>query len=158
VIEGPPSGAVRALLRAPLWLYRVRLGFLFGHRLAYIAHRGRRTGKRREVVAEVVQHDPARPEIVVVAAWGRAPDWYLNLRAGPALEVRVAGRRWVRPVHRFLDGPETLHVLLAYQRRHPRSWRFLAPRLGFPAEPGDPAWPGVARTVHAIAFRPASPG
>ena len=153
-----PTGALRALLRAPLWLYRAGLGPLFGHRLAYVAHRGRRTGARGEVVAEIVRYDPAGPEIVVIAAWGRHPDWYLNLRAGPAIEVRVAAERWVRPAHHFLDGAETLRILQAYQRQHPRLWRHLAPRLGFPVDPQDPAWPGIAGTVHAIAFRPGQPG
>lgn len=63
-----PRGLLRFLLRAPIWLYRAGLGGLFGHRLIYIAHRGRRTGARREVVVETVRYDPAVPEAVVVAA------------------------------------------------------------------------------------------
>jgi hypothetical protein len=31
---------LRKLLRAPIWLYRARLGFLLGHRFVYVAHRG----------------------------------------------------------------------------------------------------------------------
>lgn len=149
-----PSGVLRVLLRLPIWLYRARLGRLLGHRLLYLAHRGRRTGARREVVAETVRYDPGLPEAVVVAAWGKDPDWYRNLRVGPALEVRVGGRRWVRPEHRFLDGTETMRTLLAYRRAHPRAWRRIAPLLGFPVDPADPRWPEVADAVHAIAFTP----
>lgn len=153
-----PKGALRVFLRLPIWLYRVRLGWLLGHRLVYLAHRGRRTGARREVVAETVRYDPERPEVVVVAAWGRDPDWYRNLRVGPALEVRVGGHRWTRPAHRFLDGTETARTLLDYQRAHPRAWRHIAPLLGFPTDPADPRWPEVAGSVHAIAFTPGHDG
>lgn len=149
-----PRGLLRLVLRAPIWLYRARLGWLFGHRLLYLAHRGRRTGARREVVVETVRYDPAAPEVTVVAAWGGNPDWYRNLKAAPAIEVRLGTRRWPAPTHRFLDASETHRTLLAYQRAHPRAWKRLAPLLGFPTDPADPRWPEVAATVHAIAFTP----
>ena len=44
----------RWLVRAPINLYRVGLGFLFGTRLLMLEHVGRRTGARRYVVLEVV--------------------------------------------------------------------------------------------------------
>jgi deazaflavin-dependent oxidoreductase (nitroreductase family) len=154
VTDRQPAGALRMLLRLPIWLYRWRLGRLAGHRLVYIVHRGRRTGLRREVVAEVVRYDRSVPEVVVLAAWGRSPDWYRNLTAGPAVEIRIAGQRWERPAHRFLDGAETLRTLLGYQAAHPRAWRRLAPLLGFPVDPTDPRWPEVADAAHAIAFTP----
>ncbi|WP_020670357.1 nitroreductase family deazaflavin-dependent oxidoreductase [Amycolatopsis nigrescens] len=150
-----PTGLLKVLLRAPIWLYRAHLGRLLGHRLLYLAHQGRRTGARREVVVETVRYNPAVPEVVVIAAWGGDPDWYRNLKAAPALEVRLGGQHWPRPGHRFLDGTETLGVLRAYQRAHPHAWKRLAPALGFPADPADPRWPAVAEGVHAIAFTPA---
>nr|WP_246331088.1 nitroreductase family deazaflavin-dependent oxidoreductase [Saccharopolyspora hordei] len=149
-----PRGLLRLLLRAPIHLYRLGLGRLAGYRFVYLAHRGRRTGARREVVVEVVRYDPAVPEVVVVAAWGKNPDWYRNVRAAPAIELRVADQRWPEPEHRFLDGSEVQRLLAEYQQRHPRAWRRLAPLLGFPADPSDPRWPDVAARTRAIAFRP----
>jgi deazaflavin-dependent oxidoreductase (nitroreductase family) len=154
ITDRKPRGLLRLFLRAPIWLYRANLGRLTANRLLYLAHRGRKSGARREVVVEVVSHDPAKPEAVVIAAWGKDPDWYKNLRAAPAIEVRLGRHRWVAPEHRFLDGAETRATLLAYQRAHPRAWRRIAPLLGFPADPADPAWPEVAAGVRAIAFRP----
>lgn len=149
-----PHGLLRLLLRAPIWLYHARLGWLAGHRLLYLAHRGRRTGARREVVVEVVRYDPTVPEAIVVAAWGKNPDWYRNLQTAPALEVRLGARRWPHPYHRFLDGDETHQALLAYQRAHAHAWKRIAPLLGLPADPADPRWPEIAATVRAIAFTP----
>ncbi|MER7013861.1 nitroreductase family deazaflavin-dependent oxidoreductase [Saccharopolyspora sp. NPDC000359] len=149
-----PRGLLRILLRAPIHLYRARLGWLVGHRFVYLAHRGRKTGARREVVVEVVRHDPDVPEVVVVAAWGKNPDWYRNIQAAPAIEVRLGSQRWPAPEQRFLDAAEVQRLLLDYQQAHPRAWKRLAPLLGFPADPADERWPEVAARTRAIAFRP----
>jgi deazaflavin-dependent oxidoreductase (nitroreductase family) len=128
---------------------------VFGHRLVYLAHRGRKSGARREVVVEVVHFDATIPEVTVIAAWGGTPQWYRNLRAAPAIEVRIGRQRWNSPAARFLDKDEILAVLHTYQRAHPAAFRQLGPKLGFPAESDDPSWPDVAARVHAVAFRPA---
>jgi hypothetical protein len=44
----------RRLVRAPIWLYRARLGFLFGPRLIMLEHTARKSGARCYVVLEVV--------------------------------------------------------------------------------------------------------
>jgi deazaflavin-dependent oxidoreductase (nitroreductase family) len=151
-----PTGLLRRLLRAPIWLYRLRLGWLADHRLVYIAHRGRRSGKRRETVVEVARYFPAIPAVVVVAAWGKHTDWYLNLKAAPALEVRIATQRWDHPRQRFLNRSETVRILHEYQQAHLYAWKQLAPLLGFPDDPADPRWSEVAARVKAIAFAPST--
>lgn len=156
ITDRKPTGLLRFALRLPIWLYRARLGWLLGHRLVYVAHRGRRSGARREVVVEVVRFDAGIPEVTVIAAWGGTPEWYRNLCAAPAIEVRTGRERWVAPEQRFPAAKETLAVLHSYQRAHPKAFRRLAPRLGFPAEIDDPTWPDVAASVHAVAFRPSA--
>jgi deazaflavin-dependent oxidoreductase (nitroreductase family) len=148
IVERKPTGLLRAVLRTPIWFYRNGLGWLFGHRLAYIVHIGRKSGLRREVVAEVVRHDPSVPEIVVIAAWGREPDWYRNLKAAPAAEVRVSRLRWEDPSHRFLGTADTVAVLRDYRRARPHAWKRIAPILGFPVDLDTEAVPDA----HAIAF------
>jgi deazaflavin-dependent oxidoreductase (nitroreductase family) len=154
ITDRKPTGWLRRALRAPIWLYRAHLGWVFGHRLVYVAHRGRRTGALREVVVEAVAHSPAPPSVTVVAAWGKNPDWYRNLLAAPAIEVRVGRHRWHAPDHRHLTSTEIQQTLHTYQRAHPHAWRRLAPLLGFPIDPDDPRWPAVAGSVRAIAFTP----
>lgn len=126
-----PSKRVRGLLRlwmrAPLWLYRVRirgyaLGELllwaFGHPHIRVAHRGRRTGLTRQVVLEVIHYDAKSKEWFVAAVWGPESDWYRNLRAADALEVETAGRRFV-PEQRMVGPHEAQQLLDDYQRRNP---------------------------------------
>jgi deazaflavin-dependent oxidoreductase (nitroreductase family) len=154
ITDRPPTGLMKAVLRLPIWAYRAHLGWIFGHRLVYIAHRGRTSGARREVVAEVVRFDKAVPEVTVIAAWGGTPQWFRNLKAAPAIEVRIGRQSWEAPAQRFLTAEEILSTLRAYQAAHPRAFKELGPRLGFPADPQDPTWPQVAARVHAVAFRP----
>jgi deazaflavin-dependent oxidoreductase (nitroreductase family) len=154
ITDRKPTGLLRLALRAPIWLYRAGLGRVFGHRLVYLVHVGRRTGARREVVVEAVAHHPAVPSVTVVAAWGTNPDWYRNLLAAPTVEVRVGAYRWRSPVHRQLSSAEVRATLHAYRQARPRAWRRLAPLLGFPATADDPRWETVAGAVRAIVFTP----
>ncbi len=147
---GRPTGLLRLVLRAPVGLYRMRLGWLLGSRFVYIVQRGRRTGMPRAVVVEAVNVKHRPPEITVVAAWGARPDWYLNLRAAPPLEIRCGSRRWIRPGRRFLEDAETGALLAAYQQEHRRVWKRIAPVIGLPSDPLH----GDLSDVHAIAFTP----
>ena len=53
----PPRGLLRFLLRLPIWLYQLHLGFLLGHRFLLLTHTGRRSGLLRRTVVEVVSYD-----------------------------------------------------------------------------------------------------
>jgi hypothetical protein len=48
----------RKFVRAPIYLYKLRLGFLFGHRMLLLEHIGRKSAARRYAVLEVVDHRP----------------------------------------------------------------------------------------------------
>ena len=112
----PPTGVLRLLLRVPIWLYRLHLGWLFDHRLLMLTHRGRNTGKVRQTVLEVVRFDPVNQESVVLAGWHGDVDWYRNLKAHPALRVST-GRGHYVPAQRLLDAEETAAEFVAYVRR-----------------------------------------
>ena len=57
----------------PIYLYRLDLGRLLVHRFLVLVHRGRESGLLRETVLEVLLHDPATRESVMLSAWGRKP-------------------------------------------------------------------------------------
>ena len=151
----PPTGPLRWLFRLPLWLYRARLGWLLGHRFACLTHVGRRTGQVHRTVVEVVRFDPRTQEIVVAAGWGGRTDWYRNIQARPALEIRC-GRLAYRPSQRFLTADETYLEVQRYVRRHPWVARYVFPRLlGLPFDaPGDERRAVVDATLRGVAFRP----
>ncbi len=144
-----PTGLLRVAFRVPIGLYRARLGWLLGHRFVYLAHRGRRSGRRRETVVEVVGISGG--EVFVVSGYGERADWYRNLRAAPALEIRLGARRYPHPGQRFLTREQTTGLLADYRRRHPRTWRRLASAFGLPTEPAGQL-EEAAQRLRAVAF------
>jgi deazaflavin-dependent oxidoreductase (nitroreductase family) len=146
------------LLRAPIWVYRARLGFLLGHRFLYLAHRGRVSGRRRETVLEVVEYDRAAALAYVVSGWGPRSDWFRNLQVGQALEVRIATRHYQRPAHHILDPDETLELLTRYRRQRPRTWRQLAKIMGLSPDASGSELRRGAEQLPAVRFTLTQPG
>lgn len=105
------------IARAPVALYRWRLGWLLGHRFILLVHIGRRSGLERRTVLEVVHYEPKTSAIVVMSGFGRTSDWYRNIQAHPAREV-VVGRRSFAPTHRDLTEDEAVAAVADYERRN----------------------------------------
>ncbi len=73
-LKSKPAGALRLAFRLPIYLYRLDLGRLLGHRFLLLVHRGRESGLLRETVLEVIMYNPATGESVVLSAWGEKVD------------------------------------------------------------------------------------
>jgi len=85
----------RWVVRAPVLLFRARLGFLFGSRLLMLEHVGRKTGIQRYAVLETVDRtDPGT--YVVAAGFGDRSQWLRNITADPRVRASV-GRRFAVP-------------------------------------------------------------
>lgn len=153
LVDRPPGALLRAALKAPIWLYRLRLGWLLGNRFLCISHRGRKTGKARRTVVEVVRFEPATPEATVIAGWGPSTQWYRNLEAAPAEEVTLGRHRWPHPEQRFLDEPERVALLGSYTREHPLAARELARAFGV-SDLDDEEVVRLAQRTRAVVFRP----
>lgn len=108
---------LRRLVRAPIALYRWRLGWLLGNRFVLLVHIGRRSGLERRAVLEVVHYDPKTSEVVVMSGLGREADWYRNIQANPAREL-VIGRRSFVPTHRDLTEDQAVVAVADYERRN----------------------------------------
>ncbi len=114
----------RAVVRAPIWLYRHRAGWLFGSRMLMLEHIGRRSGAPRYVCLEVVERASA-DEIVVVSGFGTGAQWYRNLRTEPACRISIGKRASVAARATLLSEEESAAVLGRYQKAHPTAWRRL---------------------------------
>jgi deazaflavin-dependent oxidoreductase (nitroreductase family) len=87
-----------------------------------LCHIGRRTGRRRKTVLEVVEYRREAQEAIVMSGFGPGAQWLRNLEAGGDLEVTIAGRRFAAD-YRLLSADEATQVLTGYLRRY----RFIAP-------------------------------
>lgn len=146
-----PTGLTRWFLRAPIGLYRARLGFLMGHRFLLIHHTGRVSGKPREVVVEVVREDG--DSVVVGSGWGEGSQWFQNVMASPEVTIEVgSSRREVRG-HR-LSPEEGEAEMLDYARRHPSAARKLSGYMGFATDGREETYREVGRSLPFVRFDP----
>ena len=151
------KGVLGYLFRAPVHLYRWRLGWLLGNRLLLLTHTGRRTGLRRQNVLEVVEYREEGPEVVVASGFGPHSDWLLNIEARPDEEVTVGSQHFAAS-HRFLGEEEAMRVIEGYEHRN----RFIAPivrrgftwLLGWQYRGGENDRRRLVRQLPLIAFRP----
>ncbi len=152
-----PSGILRLAFRLPIYLYRLNLGRIFGHRCLLLIHLGRRSGLLRETVLEVVRYTPATKQSVVLSGWGERADWYRNIKVNPALEVWTGGERYV-PEQRFLAPEENQAVLADYERRHPLAFRIFTRAFGYPLGDTEAMREEFAATLRLVAFHPKDVG
>jgi hypothetical protein len=89
----------------------------------------------------------------VLSARGEKADWYRNVAATPALEVRTGGQRYV-PEQRLLAPEENHAVISDYERRHPLAFRVFARVFGYPLNGTEAARREVAHSLCLVAFRP----
>lgn len=147
--------ALRVAFRLPVYLYSFGLGRLLGYRFLLLVHRGRKSGLLKETMLEVVRYDPATCESVVLSGWGEKADWYRNIAASPALEIRTGGKRYV-PEQRFLEPQENFATIMEYARLHPQTFRFLVRTFGFdyPLDGPVESKRRFAESLRMVAFRP----
>ncbi len=117
----------RWLVRAPIWIFRCRLGLVFGGRFLLLEHIGRRTGQRRHVVLEVVDRRPPGA-LFVVSGLGRRSAWFRNIVASPRVRVQT-GIGPPRPAEAHELDSAAQRTLARYAAAHPRAWRQFQPVL-----------------------------
>ncbi len=126
----PVTGLQKVFFRAPLFLYRIGLGGLLGHRFLLLNHIGRKSGKPRQTVLEVVNHNKATGTYFIASGFGKRSDWYLNILAHPKVEIQVGWQKMgVTAVP--LTPAQSGEAMVGYARRHPTAAKNLSKILGF---------------------------
>ena len=150
----PPAGLTRLLFRLPLSLYRWGLGWLFGRRLMVVNHIGRVTGKRRQAILEVVDHDANDGSYVVASGWGPDAAWYRNVRHAPDVTIQI-GRRTIPATGVPLPADEGAEIFARYASRHREAAKLLLPRLmGYAVDGSDADFRAVGRRMPFVRFVP----
>ena len=118
----------RWLVRAPIWLYRARAGALLGPRVLMLEHTGRKSGARRYVVLEVIDH-PTPDTYVIASGFGTKAQWFRNIEANPRVRVYVGSHAPAPATARILDQAEADRTMAGYRDRHPEAWERFKPIL-----------------------------
>lgn len=153
VPKSRPGALLKLMFKMPVYVYRLRLGWLLGLRFLMVSHRGRKTGKIRHTVLEVIRYDAASKESIAVSAYGESSSWYRNLQASPALEIRTGFDTYV-PAQRFLKADQVYDELIDYLRRHPKAIRAITRLLGMRYDGSESQKQALAAHLRMVAFRP----
>jgi deazaflavin-dependent oxidoreductase (nitroreductase family) len=151
------SPILRRLLRAPIHLYRWRLGPLFSRRFLLLTHIGRRTGRRFQTVLEVMEYRTQTSEAIVMSGFGSNSNWLRNIEANGSAEIDIASERF-RASFRLLDEDDAMRVVAGYERRN----RFMLPivrwvlsrMLGWKYTGSEVDRRRLVQQLPLIAFRP----
>ena len=146
-------GLSRLLFRLPIWLYRLRLGWVLGERFLLLNHVGRKSGRVRRSVLEVAGHDEETDTYLVAAGFGPRSDWYRNLLETPEATIQV-GRRRLQVVAEPLLPVESGKAMVDYARRHPMAVRGLMRVLGLKADSEADYRTLGQEAVPFVSFRP----
>jgi deazaflavin-dependent oxidoreductase (nitroreductase family) len=147
----PPRGLARLGFRLPIWLYRLGLGSLLGTRFLLLEHTGRKSGRIRQTVLEVVRYDPATSTFIVAAGFGTRSDWYQNIRANPRVKVQ-SGRLRSTTRAEFLSSDQAGEEMLDYASRHPLAMKELARLMGYRLDGSQASIRALGQRLAMVAF------
>ena len=152
IVDRPPNKALHFGLRLPIFLYRIKLGWLLGDRFLMLIHTGRKSGLPHETVIEVVKHDKETKTYYVVSGWGEKSDWYQNIRKTPQVIIH-SGRRKFQTMAEFIPVEKAIEIVKAYGREHPVAFNELSGLfLGERMKAGSDAPERIARKMPMVAF------
>jgi deazaflavin-dependent oxidoreductase (nitroreductase family) len=140
------------IFKLPVILYRLSLGWLFGHRFLMLSHVGRKSGKVRQTILAVLSYDAASKEIKAVSAWN-ASEWYKNIQVTPAISVETGLTRYA-PLQRELSAEEIAQLFMDYCKDHPIFSRIVCRIPGWKWDSSYEEFLELAQTLRGVAFRP----
>jgi deazaflavin-dependent oxidoreductase (nitroreductase family) len=138
------------IFKLPVFLYRLRLGWLLGKRFMQITHVGRHSGKVRRTILAVLRFDEKTKEIYAVSAW-KGSDWYYNIQYSPALQVEI-GFICYAPLQRTLSPEEITTAFVEYRKSHPIFSRIICRIPGWKWDSTSEEFLELARTLRGVAF------
>ena len=146
-----PTGLSRMLYRLPVWFFRVHLGWLLGSHFLLLNHTGRKSGRLRQAVLEIIRHDKASDTYFVVAGWGEKSDWFRNVQETPSVTIQVRSRH-LNAVAGWLLPDEAGEEILNYARRFPALTRFLVRVAGYRVDGTDADYRALGRIFPVVTF------
>ena len=92
-----PDRLLKFFFKVPVWLHKMGFGGwerLVGAQWMFITTIGRKTGKPREAMVDVMDYDIATDTYYIEAAYGARADWYKNMQSNPIFEAQVGHRKF----------------------------------------------------------------
>lgn len=132
MLEKRPSGLLRFFFKVPLFMHKLGFGGwerLIGAQWMLLTTTGRKTGKRRETLVDVMDYDKATDIYYIEAAYGSYADWFKNIQTTPRFEAQVGRRKFSAHAEILTEG-DTGEMLVQFFRRKPAYTRSVMAMVG----------------------------
>lgn len=147
----PPRGLKAIPWRLPIFFYRSGLGWLFGKGFLFLRHVGRKTGKTRYAVLEIIHSVPEEGYYYVVSGFGTRSDWYQNIRSQSNAVIQIGKDKFTAEGQQ-LAPDQGADILQIYARNKPGNLRTLSKLLGYDIEFSSEGIREFGRQIPVIQF------
>ena len=127
-----PGQLQKFFFKVPVILHKMGLGDwerLIGAQWMLITTKGRKTGKPRDVMVDVMDYDKAADTYYIEAAYGARADWHKNMQSKPIFEAQV-GRRKFKARAGALSNEGAGDMLVQFYRHKPAYTRSVMAMAG----------------------------
>ncbi|MBZ0294633.1 MAG: nitroreductase family deazaflavin-dependent oxidoreductase [Anaerolineae bacterium] len=145
----PGHGWRKALFKAPLYLWRLGLGFFVGRYIMVITTIGRKSGQPRHTMAE---WHPHRDSKFVPVAFGEKAQWYKNAMANSHVTIQTADGTQSALARRITDPDELLEAFHTIMKRNPMMAQWYLEAHG--AEPTNADVLATKDDIYFLTFDP----
>jgi deazaflavin-dependent oxidoreductase (nitroreductase family) len=127
---------------------------VWNRHLAHTSFIGRKSGRPRQSVLEVIDHDQATSSYIIASGWGQQADWLRNIQKNPNVLVDAGGRRFEATAEQLAQELAT-NEAHDYALRHPSAFRALASRMiGRPLTGAEEDYRDLAMAAPMVALHP----
>ena len=152
----PPRGVKAIPWRLPIYLYRSGLGWMLGDKFLLLSHRGRKSGKIRFAVLEIIHSLAESGFYYVVSGFGTQSNWYQNILQHSSVEIQV-GRKRLAAKAQQLSSSEGAEILIAYAQENPGNLKTLSKLLGYDIEDSPEGIREFGHQIPVIQFSTTNP-
>jgi deazaflavin-dependent oxidoreductase (nitroreductase family) len=127
-----PNRLLKFFFKVPVWVHKMGFGGwerLVGAQWMLITTKGRKTGKPRDTMVDVMDYDKTSDTYYIEAAYGARADWYKNIQANPVFEAKV-GRRKFKARAGALTTEGASEMLVQFYRSKPTYTRSVMAMAG----------------------------
>ncbi|MFZ5857433.1 MAG: nitroreductase family deazaflavin-dependent oxidoreductase [Chloroflexota bacterium] len=138
-LEKRPNALLKFFFRIPVWMHKLGFGGwerLIGAQWMLLTTVGRKSGKPRDTMVDVMDYDAASDTYYIEAAYGSRADWYKNMQANPVFEARV-GRRKFKATAAPLTNDGAGEMMVKFFRKKPAYTRSVMAMVGMKFEGED---------------------
>ena len=154
-LEKRPNWFMKIFFKVPVWIYK--MGFTgweraVGAQWMLITTVGRKSGKPRDAMVDVMDYDKVTDTYYVEAAYGSRADWYRNIQANPRFEAQV-GRRKFHATATPLSNEDAGELMVKFFRAKPAYTRSVMAMVGIKFE-GEEELRALGSKVTLLAIHP----